>query len=82
MRPVHASGDRQPTPEFTAELGCGYSFRMAKAKTNNKGTGKALASPPTGKQSYRACYERFAPGARGSVAVNGSRPEVMVPPAS
>ncbi|WP_437912672.1 hypothetical protein WME73_37345 [Sorangium sp. So ce302] len=36
---------------------------MAKAKTNNKDTGKALASPPTGKHSYRACYKRFAPEA-------------------
>ncbi|WP_437620414.1 hypothetical protein [Sorangium sp. So ce1151] len=36
---------------------------MAKAKTNNKDTGKAPASPPTGKHSYRACYKRFAPEA-------------------
>ncbi|XYH95640.1 hypothetical protein ACMHYB_48875 [Sorangium sp. So ce1128] len=36
---------------------------MAKAKTNNKDMGKAPASPPTGKHSYRACYKRFAPEA-------------------
>ncbi|AUX36105.1 MULTISPECIES: hypothetical protein [Sorangium] len=36
---------------------------MAKAKTNNKDTGKAPASPPMGKHSYRACYKRFAPAA-------------------
>ncbi|XXT17259.1 hypothetical protein WME94_44240 [Sorangium sp. So ce429] len=36
---------------------------MAKAKTNNEDTGKAPASPPTGKHSYRACYKRFAPEA-------------------
>ncbi|WP_437925419.1 hypothetical protein WMF37_41175 [Sorangium sp. So ce291] len=36
---------------------------MAKAKTNNKDTGKAPASPPTGNHSYRACYKRFAPEA-------------------
>ncbi len=33
---------------------------MAKAKTNDKDTGKAPASPPRGSDSYRACYKRFA----------------------
>ncbi|MGK4002381.1 hypothetical protein WMF31_07150 [Sorangium sp. So ce1036] len=36
---------------------------MAKAKTKNKDTGKAPASPPAEKHSYRACYKRFAPEA-------------------